>query len=217
MKKKTRANTFTRSEFRAISITLLVVVLGVTLPPYISNLLAGSDSPVVAVHVDPVAIALTDSVPADTTKAESIIRKKSQPYTSPPRHKPTVLDINSADSIQLKYLRGIGNVLSKRIIKFRDKLGGFYSIEQVGETYGLSPETYEAIRPSIKIGTPHRKLSLVNASVETLGGHPYISWDQARQLVNLVQSDDTIQTRNYLNTVGDSTWVTKVLPYFRVE
>ena len=48
------------------------------------------------------------------------------------------IDLNSADSIMLEQLPGIGNKLSKRIVKYRDILGGFYSLEQLHEVYGLN-------------------------------------------------------------------------------
>lgn len=61
------------------------------------------------------------------------------------------VEINTADTTELKRLRGIGSVLSARIVKYRGKIGGFTSVEQLRNIYGLSQETYEDILPHIWI------------------------------------------------------------------
>ncbi|MBO4529566.1 MAG: helix-hairpin-helix domain-containing protein [Paludibacteraceae bacterium] len=61
------------------------------------------------------------------------------------------VEINSADTTELKRLRGIGSVLSARIVKYRKKIGGFTSVDQLRNIYGLSQETYEEILPHIWI------------------------------------------------------------------
>lgn len=58
----------------------------------------------------------------------------------------TLLDINSCDSASLVRLPGIGPVLSARIIKYRHLLGGFASINQLKEVYGLPVETFDLIK-----------------------------------------------------------------------
>lgn len=57
--------------------------------------------------------------------------------------------VNIADTTELKRLRGIGSVLSARIVKYRDKIGGFKSLDQLQKIYGLSEETYRSILPHL--------------------------------------------------------------------
>jgi len=57
------------------------------------------------------------------------------------------ININTATAEEWKALPGIGDVLSNRIVKFRTKLGGFKSIDDVHKTYGLSDSTFQVIRP----------------------------------------------------------------------
>ncbi len=57
--------------------------------------------------------------------------------------------VNIADTTELKRLRGIGSVLSARIVKYRDKIGGFKSLDQIQNIYGLSEETYRSILPHL--------------------------------------------------------------------
>lgn len=75
------------------------------------------------------------------------------------------IDINSCDSSSLITLPGIGPVLSVRIIKYRNLLGGYAKIEQLQEVYGLPEETYELIRSRIFIDT----LALSKISVNMAG------------------------------------------------
>jgi len=60
------------------------------------------------------------------------------------------LELNSCDTSDLARLPGIGKVLSSRIIKYRNLLGGYVSREQLLEVYGLSRETYDIIRDKVK-------------------------------------------------------------------
>ena len=97
---------------------------------------------------------------------------------------PIQIDINKASPEEWQKLRGIGPAFSKRITKFRDGLGGFYSIEQVSETYGLPDSTFQSIKTQL-VKTPIvSKININQASEEDLKKHPYISWKQAKLIVN---------------------------------
>ncbi len=94
-----------------------------------------------------------------------------------------LVDINRADQEEWQQLRGIGPVLSGRIIKFREALGGFVSIEQVGETYGVVDSIFQNIRPYLQQSPPFRKIDINYCSLEELAGHPYVSWKLARRIL----------------------------------
>jgi len=96
-----------------------------------------------------------------------------------------LVNINSADTTELKSLKGIGSKLSQRIVKFRTNAGGFYSIDQLIEVYGLKPETLEQIRPFIKVDENYSKININTATAEQLKNHPYIyKWNIANAIVN---------------------------------
>src|SRR5205814_1788548 len=61
------------------------------------------------------------------------------------------IDLNTSDTSALIALPGIGSKLASRIISFREKLGGFYAVDQVSEIYGLPDSTFEKIRVFLKI------------------------------------------------------------------
>lgn len=95
-----------------------------------------------------------------------------------------IIDINKADAAAWESLKGIGPVLAARIIRFRDKLGGFYAITQVRETYGLPDSTFNKIQPYLRLNAVSlKKLDLNSADEQTLAQHPYIRYKLARLIV----------------------------------
>ncbi|MEM7370699.1 MAG: helix-hairpin-helix domain-containing protein [Bacteroidota bacterium] len=59
----------------------------------------------------------------------------------------TSIDINKASQTEFEQLKGIGPVLSQRIINYRTAIGGFEEVDQIKKVYGLAPEVFESIRP----------------------------------------------------------------------
>lgn len=95
-----------------------------------------------------------------------------------------VIDINRADTTALLPLPGIGSKLAARILNFRDKLGGFYSVSQVGETFGLPDSTFQKMKPFLKADAGAvKKININTATVDELKAHPYIRWAIANPIV----------------------------------
>lgn len=93
-------------------------------------------------------------------------------------------DINQADSVLLEKLPGIGPVLSQRIVKYRNLLGGFYGTEQLKEVYGLSDSVYAQIISRLYADTlTLRKINLNEATEREMALHPYIGRYTARGIV----------------------------------
>lgn len=129
------------------------------------------------------------------------------------------VDINLATEEEWQTLRGIGPGYAARIRKFRDKLGGFSSIAQVGETFGLPDSVFQKIEPQLVLSPIFRKLHVNTASEEELAGHPYLSDRQAHILVLFRENhgpfsgvDDLRQIR----AIPDSTFQ-KLTPYLSYE
>ena len=96
------------------------------------------------------------------------------------------IELNSADSAGLDSLPGIGPVFAKRIIKYRDLLGGYYSINQLSEVFGIPPELVGKIYNYIIVDTLKiRKLLLNSADFKKVNAHPYISFDQTKVIFKL--------------------------------
>ncbi|WP_114778367.1 ComEA family DNA-binding protein [Botryobacter ruber] len=94
-------------------------------------------------------------------------------------------NINTADTTQLKQIRGIGSKLSARIVKYRDGLGGFNNMAQLREVYGLQPEVVDSLQKYSYVQKAYvpQQINLNTATVDVLRAHPYISNNVARVIV----------------------------------
>lgn len=96
-----------------------------------------------------------------------------------------IIDINTANPENLKRVKGIGEVLSKRIVNYRESLGGFYDKNQIKEVYGINDSIYNIIENQMVIKAVQlRKVNLNEASFEELKRHPYISDLLAKQIIS---------------------------------
>jgi DNA uptake protein ComE-like DNA-binding protein len=95
-----------------------------------------------------------------------------------------LLELNSSDSLQLQEVSGIGPVFARRIIRYRDLLGGYCSREQLKEVYGLGDRQYEEIIGQVMIDTSRlRRMDLNSVERGTLSRHPYLTSYQADALM----------------------------------
>jgi len=98
---------------------------------------------------------------------------------------PQTFQLATADTSQLKQIRGIGSKLSARIVKFRDRLGGFHSFGQLHEVYGLKPEVIEELQKYAQLDQFQiKKLNINTAEAKVLAQHPYISYKYANVMVS---------------------------------
>lgn len=107
----------------------------------------------------------------------------------------TIVELNSADTTALKKVPGIGSVFAKRIIKYRDLLGGFYTVEQLGEVYGIDEERYEAMKSWFSVDpSAISRLSVNQLSAKELASHPYVSYKQARIIEKMIRKKGKLQS-----------------------
>lgn len=131
-------------------------------------------------------------------------RKTSNGTRAYPNYAPKTVQkiaINTANAETWAQLRGIGPVLSNRIVKFRSKLGGFSRIEQVQETYGLPDSTFQSIQSQLELKEAPKKMNINQLSKEELAQHPYISWKLAAVIVNYRQSHGPFTDLNALKNI----------------
>lgn len=101
-----------------------------------------------------------------------------------PKYAPSIIDINTADTSALIALPGIGSKLSQRILAFRDKLGGFHKVEQIGETFGLPDSTFQKIKSRFSISnTALHQININTATLDEMKAHPYLRYAIANAIM----------------------------------
>ena len=127
-----------------------------------------------------------------------------------------LLDLNLCDSADLEALPGIGPVLSARIIKYRNLLGGYASVEQLREVYGLKEETYNLIMKRVKASSSDVKQIAVNtATYRQLLRFHYIDRDDVSAILGYREQEGRIINMKVLieNNILDEEKAGKAEPY----
>ena len=149
--------------------------------------------------------------------ARKIIDHRPDPA---PKYLTKSVDINVADTAAFIALPGIGSKLANRIVKFRDKLGGFYSPDQVGETFALPDSTFHKIRSKLILSDPTvKKININTAGLEELKSHPYIRYNLANAIVQYRQQHGKfgdIGDIKKIMTMTDDLY-NKLWPYLSVQ
>ena len=96
-----------------------------------------------------------------------------------------VLDLNTADTLQLQRVPGIGRHYARAIVRYRQRLGGYCNVSQLGEIEGLPSEVQAWF--SVETADSAELPSLNEADYQTLVRHPYINHQQARTIVTHVR------------------------------
>ncbi|WP_293788934.1 helix-hairpin-helix domain-containing protein [uncultured Pedobacter sp.] len=121
------------------------------------------------------------SIPETIRLPKSDARNERKEYA---KKAPVVVDINTADSTQLDEIKGIGGTFALRILKYRERLGGFHKKEQLLEVYGLDSNKYAEIKDQIKIGnTPLKTINLNTATFNDLKRNPYLTFKQINAII----------------------------------
>lgn len=129
-----------------------------------------------------------------------------------------VIDINNSAAEDWQKLRGIGPSFSKRIVAFRGRLGGFHSVEQVRETYGLPDSSFQKIKSQLQPSTIIQKINLNQATESELKSHPYISWNQAKLIISYRKMHGNYKGVNELLQIGGlkKEWLVKIEHYLKI-
>ncbi|MGE0560970.1 MAG: ComEA family DNA-binding protein [Flavobacteriales bacterium] len=140
-----------------------------------------------------------------------------EPFT---KKETIIVDINLADTSEFKSLKGIGSAFSKRIVNYRESLGGFISTEQLKEVYGINDEIFNSIKPFVKISNKNPNLININhVDLETLKKHPYIDWKIAKTIITYRNSHGNYKDVNdirQIHLVTDEIY-TKIAPYLTIK
>ncbi|MBX2890742.1 MAG: helix-hairpin-helix domain-containing protein [Saprospiraceae bacterium] len=130
------------------------------------------------------------------------------------------LDINRSSMEDWQRLPGIGEKRARQIVNFREALGGFLSVEQVKEVYGLPDSVFQNIQPMLVLAPYQvRAININTASEEDMGKHPYVSKKQAKHIVAYREQHGAFASVDDLTKIialTDKQWLDKVRPYLGV-
>lgn len=137
-------------------------------------------------------------------------------HTSNKFHTLTKVDVNTADTAMLRRIPGVGAKISEAIVRYREKLGGFYSVEQLREIKMVSPELLEWM----EVSSPNvQKIPVNEASFQALNSHPYISYEQTKALLQYIRLYGKVKDEQALLETGIFTKedVERLKPYLVYE
>ena len=127
--------------------------------------------------------------------------------------------LNESDTSQWKMVPGIGSAFSARIVKYGEKLGGYISINQLKEVYGITDEVFDDIAPFINgnnLESDHcLKININKLEFKEILAHPYINFEQTKAIVNLRKRTGNITSANQLAMLGEFTSqdIERITPY----
>ncbi|MFN5478683.1 MAG: ComEA family DNA-binding protein [Chitinophagaceae bacterium] len=132
-----------------------------------------------------------------------------------------ILDINQADSLQWEKLPGIGEKLSSRIVRFRERLGGFITVDQLREVYGIRDSLLVALRSrlTVKKDFVPKQIAINSADYTTLRKHPYVSHEFAKALLAYRKAHSRFVSLSQLNELiaVDSSMRIRLMPYVLID
>lgn len=130
-----------------------------------------------------------------------------------------IISINETDSTELQILKGIGPVLSSRIIKYKEQLGGFHNKNQLLEVYGVKPVLLSTIIDRLSFEGELRKIKLNTIEIDELVKHPYFDYQTAHIFINYRKQHGDYKSINDVKKIRiiKEYWLEETAPYFNYE
>lgn len=154
-----------------------------------------------------------DSVAVDSLRKDSLPRWKEE-------NKDTILNLRTADTVELKMIHGIGSYRARQIVRYREQLGGFVSVEQVLEAKGMENVDADSLLAHFWIDSVKIEPMNVNSvGVQRLSRHPYLRFEQAQAIYELRRKKirlDSIQQLQQIECISAET-LEKIAPYLNFD
>jgi competence ComEA-like helix-hairpin-helix protein len=131
-----------------------------------------------------------------------------------------VIELNAADTFELQRLRGIGPAFARRIVKYRERLGGFIAASQLLEIWGMDTSKYNAIRDHLSVNPDSiHKIDLNTVTFKGLMSHPYFPFESTKAIM-LYRKDHkrftSVSELKNISIISDSAF-RKIREYIKVE
>lgn len=124
--------------------------------------------------------------------------------------------INDWNEDDFKKIKGVGEKLSSRVVKYRDKLGGFYDLQQLNEVYGLGDEVVSRIAERGKLSSV-LLLEINQLTYSQLSKHPYISKSEAKMIIKMRSIEPFSRESQLFKVFSEKDKVKRLLPYISYE
>jgi competence protein ComEA len=155
-------------------------------------------------------------IPAQQS-ADSSSHKPNKKYERPV----VLVDIGTADTLELLKLPAVGPSFARRIANYRERLGGFYSVNQLKEVWGLTDSIFQIISPHtiIKDTANLRRIDINSADYKTFNMHPYIDKSQAYSIVAYRNQHGKFHSIEEIKKVSlfNEELYSKLAPYLKID
>lgn len=155
---------------------------------------------------------LIDSVEVDTTRYDSMPKWQSV-------KRDTILNLRTADTTELKMIRGIGSYRASQIVRYRERLGGFVRVEQLKEVKGMETVADSVLKHFVLDSTNVKRLDVNNIGVRQLSRHPYLRFEDAKAIYEFRRKNirlDSLEQLYELEDLSEET-IKKVAPYLKFD
>ena len=132
----------------------------------------------------------------------------------------TLINLNTADTTEFMKIYGIGAFYATQIIRYREKLGGYFTKEQLFEVWKMTPETYEKIKDHVFISEKDvKRININSVTIEELKVHPYLKWNQANSIVKMRMQRNGFKNIEEIkeSVLIDSETYEKLFPYLSLH
>lgn len=201
---------------------LIVLILLVLASPYIYQYWH-KDTIINFNGFDAAAAQLIKAQKADSITAAKVPQYNNQSaktYVSNKLKPGATIELNAADSAQLTRVRGIGGSFAIRIIRYRNRIGGFYKKEQLMEVFELDSAKYAEIKDQLRVDpSAVIKVNINTISFASLRQSPYLSYKQASAIIEYRNQHGNY---NSVDDVGNVAIITpdvlhKIEPYIKFK
>lgn len=131
-----------------------------------------------------------------------------------------IIELNSCDTSQLKKLKGIGNVLSQKIVDYRVKLGGYYSVEQLMDINGIDQTVFTQIEQHLTVDVTYlKKMDINKVTFKQLLQHPYFEYHIVKNIFNYKDKHGNFQLLEQMKEIPliYEDLYNKILPYLYIR
>lgn len=155
-----------------------------------------------------------------TDSAETHRDASSMAAVKSGKRREVIVDLNTADTLTLQMLRGIGSARARYIVRYRQQLGGYVKMEQLKEVYSIDDTLYAELLPHLVLSRDSlRQIAINSVGIKQLMRHPYIDPYQARDVIAYRQQGHRYEQADDLLVIPsmDAATVERLKPYLSFE